>query len=300
LTESCVSDILFCRMKWILKIVLFILCFSAAERFCRRQLSGFKIGYITSNLTYRPEWEVSQPTSEELSSLKKIFDQPYSYLGKGAQSFVFASQDGQYVIKFFRHDHLSAPLFYPQLPFEWAQRRVAKKAKRLAYDFNSYKLAYDHLRKETGLLFLHLNKTTYFNQSLDLVDKIGIHHPIPLDKTTFLVQKRAAGLYSALDQMIQENRLDDAKKTLSSLLRLLSFRSQKGLHDKDPNLGTNFGVIGTDSIQIDVGRFRKKPRKLQQSDIARITHHLHETLKNKSPELGKYFTTEIEKINGKL
>jgi len=174
---------------------------------------------------------------------------------------------------------------------------VAKRAKKLDYDFGSYKLAYDNLREETGLVFLHLNKTSYLSQTLDLVDKIGIHHQIPLDSTTFLIQKRAAGLYSALDQMIQENRLDDAKTTLSNLLRLLAYRSQKGFHDKDPNLLTNFGVIGTQPIQIDVGRFRTKPRQLDREGLLRITHHLRDTLKIKCPELCSHLEDEIEKIN---
>lgn len=284
-------------MKWIFKIVLFALCFCAAERFCRKKLSSFKVCHITSNLAHRPEWEIPQPSPEELSSLKKILEQPYSYLARGVQAFVFASEDGQYVIKLFRHNNMRPPFFYPKLPFEWAQRRVDKYAKKLNYDFESYKLAYDKMRKETGLVFIHLNKTSYFNQNLDLVDKIGIHHPIPLDNTTFLIQKRATGLYSALDQMIEENRLNDAKKTLLNLLRLLAFRSQQGFHDKDPNLWTNFGVIETDPIQIDVGRFRKKVRKLDKDELLRITHHLRETLKNKCPELSSYLKNEIEKNN---
>ncbi|MBS0649106.1 MAG: hypothetical protein JSS10_07795 [Verrucomicrobia bacterium] len=283
-------------MRWIFKIVLAVLCFFAAEKFCRGKLSGFTVLSITSNLSHCPAWEVSAPSPEEIVSLKKILDQPYSYLGKGVQSFVFASQDGKYVIKLFRHDNLSAPFFYPQLPFEWAQRRVAKKAGRLNHDFTSYKLAYDHLKFETGLLFLHLNPTFYLQHHLDLVDKIGIHHRIPLDTTTFLIQKRAAGLYQTLDQMIQEKRLDDAKALLTKLVQFLAFRAHKGLHDKDPNLWTNFGVIGTDPVQIDVGRFRIKPDKLQKDDIPRITRLLNQNLKNKCPELSTHLQTEIEKM----
>lgn len=283
-------------MRWIFKILLALICFFAAEKFCRGKLSSFTVLSITSNLPHRPDWEVPQPSPEELTSLKQILDQPYTYLGKGVQSFVFASQDGKYVIKLFRHDNLSAPFFYPQLPFEWAKRRVAKKAGRLNHDFTSYKLAYDHLKSETGLVFLHLNPTSYLQHKLDLVDNINIHHQIPLDKTTFLIQKRAAGLYQTLDQMIQEKRLEDAKTILTKLVQFLAFRAHKGLHDKDPNLWTNFGVIGTDPLQIDVGRFRIKPHKLQKDDIPRITCLLQENLKNKCPELSIHLQTEIEKI----
>ena len=282
-------------MKWIFKIALFVLCYCAAERFCKTQLGSFTVHRISSNLTYHPEWEIAPLPPAELASIKKMLQQSYSYFSKGSQSFVFASQDGQYVIKFFRHDHLSAPFFYDKLPFEWAQRRVAKKTKRLNYDFGSYKLAYENLKKETGLVFLHLNKTSDLGQTLDLVDKLGIHHQIPLDDYTFLLQRRASKFYPTLNQMIQENCIDEAKKTLTNLTHLLALRAQKGLYAKDPNLESNFGIIGTDPIQIDVGRFRKKPHK---KGILCSIRPLRESLEESCPELSRHLKTEIEKALG--
>jgi hypothetical protein len=276
-------------MKILLKISLFLVCFFVTARFCKAQTGKFTILRITSKLTYQPEWETSPPSVEEQARIKQILNQPYSYLSKGVQSFVFASSDGQHVIKFFRHDHLTAPF--------WLKPNTkAKKQNRLYKDFLSYKLAYENLRQETGLVFLHLNKTTDLHQTLDLVDKLGIHHPIPLDKYEFLVQKRASLLYTALNQMIKENKIADAKETLSKLVQLLAHRAQKGISDKDPDLNTNFGVIGTDPIQIDVGRFRKAAPKLNKDEIIRITDHLHQHLMIRCPELDQHLKTQIEKL----
>lgn len=274
-------------MRWTIKIALFILCFFVTARFCKNQTGKFTVLRITSNLKYNPEWEIASLSSEEQARIKEILNQPYSYLSKGVQSFVFASEDGQHVIKFFRHDHLSSP--------PWAFGRQHKKESRLYKDFLSYKIAYESLRQETGLVFLHLNKDQ-FNQNLDLVDKLGIHHQIPLGRYEFLVQKRASLLYTALDKMIQAGSLDDAKETLTKLVHLLAHRSQKGISDKDPDLNTNFGVIGNQPIQIDVGRFRKAPPKLDKNEIIRITDHLHQHLMVSCPELDQHLKTQIESL----
>jgi hypothetical protein len=276
-------------MKWILKISLFLVCFMLTARFCKEQTGRFTILRITSKLTPQPEWETASLSPEEQTRVKQILSQPYSYLSKGVQSFVFASQDGQYVIKFFRHDHLDSP-------FWLTPNQRAKKAVQLHKEFLSYKLAYQHLSQQTGLVFLHLNKTKDLHQTLDLVDKLGIHHHLPLDNYEFLVQKRASLLYTALNQMVEENKLSDAKETLSNLVQLLAHRAELGISDKDPDLITNFGVIGTEPIQIDVGRFSQKEPKLDKDEIVRITDHLDHYLKNRCPELEQHLKTQIDKL----
>jgi hypothetical protein len=279
-------------MKWIIKLAIFTCCFFITARLCKAETGKFTVLRITSNLTYNPEWETAPLSPTQESEIKTLLNQPYTYLGKGVQSFVFASENGQYVIKFFRHDHLGLPFWSKFLPGK--DPKLAKKNSKLNKDFLSYKIAYETLKKETGLVFIHLNKTKNFNQTLDLVDKLGIHHPINLDNYEFLIQKRASLLYTALDQMIEENRLEDAKATLSKLVQLLAHRTEQGVSDKDPDLNTNFGVIGTDPIQIDVGRFRKGPVRLDKNEIIRITDHLHQHLMVKCPELDQHLKTQIE------
>jgi hypothetical protein len=268
-------------MKYILKIFLFLVCFVITAEFCKEQTGRFTILRITSKLTPQPEWETTSLSPEEKARIKAILSQPYSYLDNGVQSFVFASQDGQYVIKFFRHDHLDAPFWLTP-----SQR--TKKQAQLCKEFLSYKLAFQNLREQTGLVFVHLNKTQDLHQTLDLIDKLGIHHPIPLDNYEFLIQKRASLLYTALNQMIEENKLADAH------------RAKEGISDKDPDLITNFGVIGTKPIQIDVGRFspRVSPRAptCDKNEIIRITDQLDQYLKTKCPELQQHLKTQIENL----
>ncbi len=253
-------------LRWLAKLLLFTLCFYGTAKFCKKQTGCFTIARISSDLPFHPEWVVEDPDE---SQIKQTLSQPYSFLGKGAQSFAFASEDGKTVIKFFRHHHL-------------------KKNSKLAKDFGSYKLAYERLRNETGLLYLHLNKTSHLNQILDLVDKIGIHHKIDLDQYEFLVQKRATPAYPALQQWIDEGKTEEAKQALTALVHLLRERSRKGIHDKDPDLNTNFGFIGTTPIQFDIGRFKLRQTPPDNNELIRITDNLQQWLRIRSPELDEH------------
>ena len=63
---------------------------------------GFGPNSIFMNSSFEPQWDydVKQVTSSD--ALRKILAQRYRYIGKGTQSYVLASQDGLYVIKFFK------------------------------------------------------------------------------------------------------------------------------------------------------------------------------------------------------
>jgi hypothetical protein len=283
-------------MRWTIKIALFAACFFAAARFCKVQTGNFTLQRITSGLTPRPEWDVASLPFQEQAHIKEILNQPYSYLGKGAQCFVFASQDGQYVIKFFRHDHISPRRWLQMLPFDWARSKAAKKSKKLYKDFASYKLAYESFKDETGLIFLHLNKTGDFGQTLDLVDKLGIHHRLPLDQYEFLLQKKASLAYPAIEEMMKLGNVEQARQALTNLVLLLAKRAQKGIADKDPDLNTNFGFIGITPIQIDMGRYRPAPPKFDRDEIIRITDNLHQWLMVRYPDLDRHLKTQIENL----
>lgn len=276
------------------------------QRFCHQQTDGFSRYKISSNLTFQPEWETPRLSLREQESLSKILNQPYRYLAKGAQSYVFLSDDGKYVLKFFRIYHLQPPFWVTHLRWPWFLQsykmdKILKKLDELHKDFASYKIAHDELKEETGIVYLHLNKTDYLKQTLTFYDKIGIKHQVALDQMEFLVQKRAELVYPALAKMVESEGLENAKEALSQLVSLLCLRCQKGIHDKDPDLNTNFGFIGHTPLQIDVGRFRIENGNLQEqmvdrNEIIRITDNLNQWLRSRYPELSGHLETTIAQI----
>lgn len=240
---------------------------------------------------------------QKWEEVRPVLDQPFYYLGRGAQVYAFVSEDNQYVMKFFRH-HRSRQLLTHLLSFlplsikSAAQVSIQKRQAKLLKDFASYKIAYERLDEECGLIYLHLNKTDHLKKELHFFDKIGIHHTIPLDNVEFILQRRADPLYEKLERWIATGQLAEAKKGITNLVALLRLRCAKELSDKDPNLKTNFGFIDCKPIQFDVGRFKHDPSRsspeIVHEELVRITDHLAHWLEKRKPILAQHLRQEVE------
>lgn len=288
-------------------LILCVIVLSAVllKQFCYSKTDGFALYKIRSSLPFNPEWETQPPTAQEQEELSKILDQPFYYLAKGAQSYVFASADGQTVIKFFRLYHLTPPLWVTSLSFPlplmpYKIRKIIDKQQELAKDFQSYKIAYEEMKAETGLLYLHLNKTDQLKKHLTIYDKIGIAHHLDLDQMEFLVQKKATLVYPSITRLMQTDGAEASKEAISALVKLLVHRSEKGIFDKDPDLNTNFGFLDKSPVQIDIGRFRmqeeKNNPKTDRDEIIRITDNFRQWLDCNYPPLSEHLVAEIQKI----
>lgn len=284
-------------MKNLFFLALFGVLAVSSHRFCNNQTSGFSIAKIHSSLPYHPGWEVE--TQENFGDL---FLQEYAFLGSGAQTFAFESEDGQYVLKFFDHNKKRTPFEHlmPLFPAPLKKRvvqTVQKRRDKLHKDFSSYIIAYREMREETGLLMLHLNKTDHLHREVTLIDPIGIRHKVNLDQLEFVVQKRAQLLYPCLERWVDNGELDRGKIALTNVVELLKTRMAKGIFDKDPNLMTNFGLLDLRAIQIDPGRFRyeKRTDKEKEEELIRITDRLYEWLEEYSPALAKHLALEVNR-----
>ena len=293
----------------ILFLLLVVGSLPLVKRFCYKRTEGFSPHKIQSSLPFNSDWEVELLPENERSAVLKTLDQPYFYLAKGAQSFVFVSEDGESVIKFFRLNHLLPPFWVSQLQFPpflqaFQLRKWLQKREELRKDFQSYVIAYDQLRDETGLLYLHLNKTKHLDKELILYDKLNIAHRICLDDMEFLVQKRAQLVYPAIDALVQKGEISKAKEAISALVRLLAVRCERGIFDKDPDLNTNFGFIGQKPLQIDIGRFRPREEKGTEEnyrdEIIRTTDHFRQWLDQSCPPLSEHLMHEIHELESEI
>lgn len=291
-------------MKALCILFTFIAFYFTAE-FCNKQTDGFSVARIHSDLSYHPEWDIAPLSSACQEALHSALNQKFHYLACGGQCFAFASEDGQYVIKFFRH-HIRKPYsFYLKMPLPGAlgQRKECKLQKilhKLNRDFTSYKIAYEELQEETGIVYIHLNKGTQLNQSMHIVDKIGIQHQIPLDDVEFVLQKKADLVYSRISDIMAKGDLVAARDAFHSILEVILARCQKGIYDEDPRIHRNFGFLGTKSIVIDVGRFVRDPqRKLPEvykSDLCYITKNFRHYLEDFYPDLVPILDEELYAI----
>lgn len=216
---------------------------------------GFSVKKITSDFKYHPEWEVSPSSGNELKALDGVFSQPFYYLGAGSQSYAFVSADGKTVLKFFRMKHQIV-----HLKDLWVGDRSEERKENLFSIYASHKLAFEEMKEDAGLIYLHLNKTNDLNKKVTLIDGIRRSHTVDLDSVEFVVQERAELIFDRLQKILQnKEKVDEA---LTTVMHLVKRRIAKGIADHDKAVTHNFGFVGDRAIQLDVGRIYKgyKPK----------------------------------------
>lgn len=287
-------------MKLPTKVLLSLAIFLTLNHICKSLTDDFSPDYLLQ--AKPPHTHTPSPPLDAT-----IFTQPFTYIGKGKQAFVFASQDGEYVIKFFKPfyaNHYFSLLGHPikirtsKLPFFkdlYGFFHKDELARKQEQDFRSYQNALSLLAEETGVCYVHLEETKNFAQPILIHDKIGISHRIDLNKTCFLLQKKTDLLYETLLTFIKQKEDNKSKELLDSFIALAIQVQKKGVVNPT-TIEANFGYKEGKALIIDVGRLLTKEDLgvIESEDsLEKATHHMHNFLQKHSPELLAYFTEKL-------
>ncbi len=272
--------------------------------FCCRS-TGFTVGKITSRLGFNYGWEV-EPLSEKQRELltQKIFPQKFYYLASGNQCYAFISEDREYILKFFKMKNLFPKDWLNSLPLSILQRLGFKHetSNQLFSEriFESYKAAYESLRDETGLLYIHLNKTSEFTSNVTLIDNKGKKYSLNLDNVEFIVQRRAQKIYEHLDELVRKENYEDLKLCIRSFLLLIAARCEKGFVDQDLSIRNNFGFVENQAIQIDCATLTRDSSMKYPLNFRNEVLHAAERLdvwaQENYPEATLFIQEEAQKI----
>ena len=285
--------------------VLFIAAIARTDRVFFKRNSSFSVRFLFSNLPNSPEWDLPEPTANELDQLDTALQQKFHYLGKGAHCYAFVSADEKYVIKFHRFASHMRIFSWVNHPFSYRLNERRKKIKeynlkKLRYNWQNYKNSYLDLKDEAGLIFLHINKSHNLRRTVTLVDKTHAEYRIPLDEVTFILQHKANLIYPTLDQLTAEKRIDEGKQIVSSIVQLIATCCQKGYVDEDPVLRKNYGLLGTRAIHIDIGDLIQEEgigtRDSMIPHVKEMTESLRKRLESTYPELLPHYYEEIAKL----
>jgi len=226
------------------------------------QVTSFSPEVVSSTLPPNPRWAIQEPAPKEKKILESILAEKFTYLGEGAQAIAFQSKDGKYVLKLFKMRR-----FTPSLLDQLCPHVVRRRIRNLNWVFNGYKNAFVDLRKETGLVWIHLAKTKGINRQLIVIDKEGQSHELDADETEFVIQERAELLFHRLNRLAKEGKHEDVEKSINSIYALVQHRIDKGYADRDKAVSNNFGFVGDRAVQLDVGRLYKGQKERQLEHI---------------------------------
>lgn len=294
---------LFIRLAIFLAIIALLFIAGRTHTFLTE---GFTLANITTDFPYRNQWrEPSIPPQEQFDAVREILKQKFTYLGKGAQTYAFLSEDGKYVIKFVKQKHLKLPKWqdiFLQIPFlqEYRQEKMQQRKEKVELFINSSRLSYEELPEETALLYVHLKQTKNFLGQMIILNKMGISYTISLDDQEFVLQKKAVMLERYLKGFMEKEDVEGAEKALQQVITLLIDISKKGILDKDWRVFENIGFVDNHAIYIDIGQFVKDPEiakyEIYKREIVERTEILMEWLKEKYPELALSFEKQLKAI----
>ncbi len=253
-------------MKRFFLFLALVLFFSCLPVCLKRWTCGFKLVKIHFSTPARPEWDVKSDLSHE--EISQILSQPFIYLDRGAQCYVFASLDGQYVIKFFR----------------------TTSKEKVEHLFCAAALAYTKAKEETGLVFLHLNETKNQFPKLPIRGPLGQRFKIPLDRYRFAIQRKATGFQESLLSAYKESDGEKMKQRIDSFVDVLRSRVEKGIRNSDPSVSRNFAFLGDQAVEIDFGNYAEGVIS-KEWEITRYTQRLYFFLVDNAPEWADYLTT---------
>lgn len=243
---------------------------------------GLCLSHITSSLPFDADWKTSPPEED----LAPIFQQTFHYLGKGSQMFAFESEDQRYVLKLFRHNRYQIPTWMQNLPYPRFLKSIQEDRLRTKQDkfknlMMSCKIADTELKEESGLIYLHLNKSQYLNYTLRVEDAMGRKYILNADDYEFVLQKKADLVITHLQKLLQQGQYEEAESALASLTNLLTTRFQKHIGDADPAIVKNAGFLpGSQPIFIDIGQFYHSEMNTETSlsEMDRILRPIKEWL----------------------
>lgn len=250
--------------------------------------------------TFEPDAYVDV-SEESKESISKILDQKFFYLRCGKQMTAFESEDHKYVIKFYNPRTFIKDSWFSDwrklkrlCSMKWISSAYIKRKQRLSKLSRRNRLAFQDLREESGLLYIHLNDATMIPKTITVLDKEENSVALDLRKCPFVLQTKVELATKYFDRLLKEGKIDEVKVALANLADLFVSRASKGYSDHIQTLHNNYGFIDGKPIQLDFGRLEKFSSAMPFDDVQRIFKQLDASISENYPELQTYTKELLE------
>lgn len=268
-------------------------------------INDLRTSNMTEELPYQPEWDVPPLAENEKIALDNVLKQPFTYVGEGGQSYVFASQDQHYVLKLFKYKRFR-PAWYiylvPDLPPFASLRKhhITSRARKLTTVFTGHKIAYTYNKQNSGLLFVQLNPS-HLPTPISFKDKIGITRSFDLGEAAFVLQEKGEMLRIVFPRLLKNGDVDGVKERIGKIFAIYLSEYSQGIYDDDHGVMQNFGFIGDKPFHLDVGKFKQdesyKQPDVYQQDLAKVAQRIRLWMAKYYPS---YYDEVVQDMEEKL
>jgi hypothetical protein len=274
-----------------------LLLWGANEVYQKQTHFGLNAKFASPTFDPSAEWELPPLSAEEQKEVDQILSQKFLYLARGSQAFAFISEDNKYVLKLFKqHKWHPKNLFgFVPLSFNPYYRDYLNRQRKQNNVLNSCKAALLHVKEDIGVMYAHLNPTPLKVPQMTLVDKKGKAWKIDLGKSCFLLQKKADLFYPHIQALMAKGDVNGAKYAITSTFKLLDRFYEMGVFENNAILRKNFGFIGNEAMQFDIGKFKFDANtKTDKGEIRVVSRAFRRWIAKNYPELLSHFDQMLD------
>jgi len=276
-----------------------LLFWGGHELYQKKTRFGLLAKFASPTFSPSPEWELPPLLPEEQVQVDEILSQKFTYFARGSQAFAFISEDNKYILKLFKQHkwHPKNLLGYFPLSFNPYHKDYLQRQKKQDGVLSSCKAALVHAKEDTGVLFAHLNPTSDTLKAITLIDKHGKAWELDLNKSCFLLQRKADLFYPHFKALMEKGDEEGAKQAITATLELLARFIDTGVFENNAILRKNFGFLDERPIQFDIGKFKCDPfRQGDRQDIRIVTERFYCWTEKNYPTLIPHFDAKLSEI----
>jgi hypothetical protein len=171
-----------------------------------------------------------------------ILLQPFTYLGRGSQFFVYISQDRKYVLKVPRAAKLRESFIGRLLCM-----RVQKPDLLQSLQIASRDLAF-----ETSLLYVHYGYCEGWSRPVRFLNRCKRAEKVDVSKIPFVLQKKIELIGESL---VRANGSQERQRIVTGYLDLIERERQLGWMSDDCSFWQNAGIDDARIVRIDIGSY---------------------------------------------
>ena len=260
----------------------------------------FSLQFIESTLSPRDDWEAKLSDDHD-RFFYVASQQALRWVGRGSVSFIFETSDNKYVVKFVNMSLFKAAAD-PGFIKKTFHHKKPDADPKMEDIFQSARLSFDELSEETGVVYVHLNKTKEKIHGLKLIDGYGQSQRVCGDDTCFVMQRRAWPVVKVLTDLMDKGANEEAYRRIDQIFDLLVSLARKGYVDGDERVISSNNIGFTDDRAIYIDPFHFFPvRRLDlgqrmQYECQQRLLPLERWLELNYPELGAYYAQRREEV----
>ena len=230
--------------------------------------------------------------------IRRILEQPFRFLGRGAKVHAYLSADGGTVLKtlnapadvaqWFAED--GRPLDGPA--WDLGDDALVAAEHLLARTVDSYRLAAAELWEETGLVWLQLEPA-----GGGPLIQLGEGPTLDAGRAPFILQHYAELVRHRIDVCEQADDHDASRAVLDDVIGLIAAIWRQGITEDSFNFHNNYGYVQGSLIQVDVGEFHKSADMVREQlrDPKVLRRKSQAWLRRKYPPLADYFEEQVHR-----